>query len=505
LRAKSNSLCLKASSHLNALGLDTHTFSEYMHIYFMGIGGTAMGSVAILLKEQGIQISGSDLNLYPPMSDRLRDAGIVAHEGYSAERLASLKPDFVVVGNVIGRGNPEAEWLLDTRDFPFVSLPQLIGERLIGKRHSIVITGTHGKTTTTALISHLLLQAGIDAGYLIAGVPNTGKPSSAMGNPKSPFVIEGDEYDCAFFDKRSKFIHYLPRTLIINNLEFDHGDIFRDIDDIQRSFSHLLRLVPARGNVLINGDDPKLVQWVSEEAHCSVWRVGFESQNDLQILDFSETSEGSNFRLKLEGQDWMNIHWKLAARYNARNAGMSILATALQTNPENPILFDNVSAINTFSGVRRRQQLLLDQPNLKLVEDFGHHPTAIGETLVSFRNRYPDHAVWAVFEPRSNTSRSPVFQNIWPVTLAHADEVWIGAIHRQHLLSADRKLNTQQLKTDLEDKGTPTQVFDNNEALKEALQEVILRNHKPLLILFFTNGSFDGVIQNSVNFAKSIY
>jgi len=476
-----------------------------MHIYFMGIGGTAMGSVAILLKNQGETISGSDLNLYPPMSDRLKEAGIEAYEGYDARRLESLKPDLVVVGNVIGRGNPEAEWLLDTRDFPFVSLPQLIGERLIGKRHSIVITGTHGKTTTTALTTHLLTETQQNPGFLIAGVPNTGTPSSAMGVADAPFVIEGDEYDCAFFDKRSKFIHYLPRTLVINNLEFDHGDIFRDFEDIKRSFSHLVRLVPEKGNILINGDDPELTQWVADEAHSSVWRIGFDSHNDLQICDFQESPEGSSFTLRLEEKDWMQIEWKLAARYNARNAAMALLSAALQTNPNEPTAFTPHSAFESFTGVKRRQQTLHCTRDLLIIEDFGHHPTAIGETLISYRQRFQNHKIWAVFEPRSNTSRTTAFQSLWPVTLSHADEVWIGAIHRIHLLSPEKRLNTQQLKTDLEDMGTPTHVFDDNDQLKTALTSRFSNPHEPLLILFFTNGSFDGVIQHAAAVAKRSY
>ena len=468
----------------------------------MGIGGTAMGSVAILLKNQGETVSGSDLNLYPPMSDRLSEAGIEVFEGFDADRLAALEPDLVVVGNVIGRGNPEAEWLLNTRKFPFVSLPQLIGEKLIGKRHSIVITGTHGKTTTTALTTHLLLENGAEPGYLVAGVPNTGRPSSAMGKPESAFVIEGDEYDCAFFDKRSKFIHYLPRTLVINNIEFDHGDIFRDFEDIQRSFSHLVRLVPQNGNILINGDDPQLTHWVTDEAHSSVWRVGFEPHNDLQICDFSESVSGSTFSLKLEGKPWMVVTWQLAARYNARNAAMALLAAALQISPESPTAFAPVAAFKSFTGVKRRQQTLYSNQKLILVEDFGHHPTAIGETLVSYRNRYPTHRLRAVFEPRSNTSRSPVFQGIWPVTLSHADEVWIGAIHRLHLLTSEKRLNTTQLKTELEDRGTPTRIYDNNEDLKTALVEDLAHPQPPLLVLFFTNGSFDGVMQAATEAAN---
>lgn len=468
-----------------------------MHIYFMGIGGTAMGSVAILLKENGYRVSGSDQSLYPPMSDQLADSGIEVFTGYDAERLEALNPDTIVVGNVIGRGNPEAEWVLETRKIPFVSLPQLIGEQLIGRRRSIVISGTHGKTTTTALTTHLLRQCEVEPGYLIAGVCFDQEPSAAVGNLHAPFVIEGDEYDCAFFDKRSKFMHYLPRTLVINNLEFDHGDIFRDIQDIQRSFSHLVRLVPKSGQILINGDDDKLVNWVTDEAHSEIWRVGFEKHNDLQIKGFRESSDGSRFEFRLKGASWMKVKWPLAARYNARNAAMASLATALQLFPDDPGQFQT-NGFATFHGVKRRQQKLFENSRYLIMEDFGHHPTAVKETLESLRHRYPKHQLWCAFEPRSNTSRSPAFQTIWPEALVQADQVWIGAIHRIHLLQPNQRLNTEQLAKTLTETGTPAAAFVENPALQKDLLESLSKTEKPTLLVFFSNGSFDGVMQQTV-------
>lgn len=472
-----------------------------MHIYFMGIGGTAMGSVAILLSNKGHRITGSDQSLYPPMSDQLADSKIEVFSGYDENRLEKLKPDLVIVGNVIARGNPEAEWLLDARELPFISLPQLIREQLIGKRHTIVVTGTHGKTTTTALTTHLLKSHGTDPGYLIAGVPTNEEPSSAIGNAHAPFVIEGDEYDCAFFDKRSKFIHYLPRTLIINNLEFDHGDIFRDFQDIQRSFSHIVRLVPQKGHILINGDDNKLVEWVCDEAHSEIWKVGFEDHNDLQIVRFEENANGSYFELKLRGKSWMEVKWPMAAQYNARNAAMAALATALQIYPDAPQLFQT-DKFQNFSGVKRRQQPLFEDKKHVVIEDFGHHPTAIRETLLSYQTRYPKHQVWCAFEPRSNTSRSPAFQHIWPNALCVADRVWIGAIHRIHLLQPNQRLSTDLLAKDLSISGTPAHAFSDNQDLFFHLNKELFAQEIPVLLIFFSNGSFDGVIQRTVESLK---
>ncbi len=463
----------------------------------MGIGGTAMGSVAILLKQEGHKITGSDQNLYPPMSARLLDAGIKAYSGYDASRLEKLAPDLVVVGNVIGRGNPEAEWLLEHRYLTFLSLPQLIGKLLIGTRDTLVVTGTHGKTTTTALITHILKQEGANPGYLIAGVPQSKEPSSALGGKLAPFVIEGDEYDSAFFDKRSKFIHYYPRVLIINNLEFDHGDIFRDLEDIQRSFSHVVRLVPKSGHILINGDDPKLTQWVTDEAHSKVWRVGTGAQNDLQIVYFKESATGSSFSLLLNGQAWIDIHWELPALYNARNAAMASLACALQQNPDNPYQYQS-DAANQFRGVKRRQELRYESPDLYVFEDFGHHPTAVRQTLESMKSRFPKYQIWACFEPRSNTSRSPAFQDLWPEAFKSADQVFIGGIHRPHLLQPNQRLNTQKLASSLNEAGVDTIAFSTNEELCTALQPEVQKRKQKTVIIFFTNGSFDGIIEKTI-------
>jgi UDP-N-acetylmuramate: L-alanyl-gamma-D-glutamyl-meso-diaminopimelate ligase len=473
-------------------------FTKVMHLYFMGIGGTAMGSVAILLQRKGHRISGADLNLYPPMSTCLETAGIHCFEGYDEKRLEALKPDLVVVGNVIGRGNAEAEWLLETRAIPFISLPELIGKELIGKRPSIVVSGTHGKTTTTALAAHLLRENGQQPGYLIAGVPLNGE-SSADGAGHAPFVIEGDEYDSAFFDKRSKFIHYLPRTLLINNLEFDHGDIFRDLEDIRRSFSHLLRLVPRNGHVLVNADDATLVQWVCREAHARVWKIGFSENADLRIVAFEEHGIESSFELQLEGRPWLNVQWGLAASYNARNAAMAAWASALQICPQDPAAV-HIKGFESFRGVMRRQQVRLQQGDRMLIEDFGHHPTAIRETVQSFRNRFPRHLLFCAFEPRSNTSRSAVFQSLWPDAFAAADAVWIGAIHRAHLLSTDQCLDRGRLCRDLAERGVHAQSFDDHKVLlDDLLKQLPFDPQAPVLLLFFSNGSFDGIVTEAVS------
>src|SRR5471030_989197 len=256
-----------------------------MRIYFMGICGTAMGNAALLARAAGHDVLGADAGVYPPMSTVLAEAGIALHEGYDPARLARLAPDLVVIGNALSRGNPEVEWLLETRGLPFTSLPAMLHDFVLRGRRNLVIAGTHGKTTTTALTAFLLREAGADPGFLIGGVPQDPPVGSHLGAEVDPFVIEGDEYDSAFFDKRSKFIHYAPHIAILNNLEFDHGDIFRDLADVQRTFSHLVRIVPRNGFVLMNGDDENLhalgaFPWTTTVS------VGTGEGNDLRIADF---------------------------------------------------------------------------------------------------------------------------------------------------------------------------------------------------------------------------
>ena len=229
-----------------------------MKIYFMGICGTAMGNAALLARAAGHEVFGADTGIYPPMSTVLAEAGIAIREGYDAHRLEELAPDLVVIGNAMSRGNPEVEWLLDTRKIAFTSLPAALYEQVLSKRKNIVVCGTHGKTTTTSLAAYLLRSAGRDPGFLIGGVPQDPPMGSHLGTLSDPFVIEGDEYDSAFFDKRSKFIHYAPHIAILNNLEFDHADIFRDLEDVKRTFSHLTRIVPRSGYIVVNGDDPNI-------------------------------------------------------------------------------------------------------------------------------------------------------------------------------------------------------------------------------------------------------
>ena len=275
--------------------------------------------VALLARAAGHEVLGADLGVYPPMSTVLAEAGITLHEGYDPLRLERLAPDLVVIGNALSRGNPEIEWLLDTRAIRYMSLPALLYDSILSVRRNIVVAGTHGKTTTTAITAFLLRENGRDPGFLIGGVPLDPPVGSALGTLEDPFVIEGDEYDSAFFDKRSKFIHYAPHIAVLNNLEFDHADIFRDLADVQRTFLHLARIVPRNGWIVLNGDDTNLAA-LGPLAWTRTVRVGMGERNDLRIAGYRESAEGATFRLVWQGRPWAEVKWPQPGLFNARNA-----------------------------------------------------------------------------------------------------------------------------------------------------------------------------------------
>jgi len=494
-----------------------------MRIYFMGICGTAMGNAALLAREAGHQVLGADAGVYPPMSSVLATAGIELHEGYDPARLARLAPDLVVIGNAMSRGNPEVEWLLAERALPFTSLPALLHERILAGRENIVVCGTHGKTTTTAMTAFLLRENGRDPGFLIGGVPQDPPAGNHLGAGADPFVIEGDEYDSAFFDKRSKFIHYAPRIAVFNNIEFDHADIFRDLADVKRAFAHLARIVPGNGWIAANGDDANVRDVLEKEnvSWCRILRVGTGETNDVRIAGFSENADGISFALFWKGVEWAKIRMTLPGLYNARNAAMACAAVALAAGsakfppggsggasrcpPSGNLALPELrlaGPLSRFRGVRRRQETLVSTPALTVIEDFGHHPTALAETLKSFRNRFPGATLTAVFEPRSNTARTRALQDDFINALAHADEVYLGAVNRAEKLAPGERFDTEAVARTLaaRGRGMRAKAFATNAALLDKLIAdtrpfaACARAARPRVVVFFSNGSFDGII-----------
>jgi UDP-N-acetylmuramate: L-alanyl-gamma-D-glutamyl-meso-diaminopimelate ligase len=459
-----------------------------------------MGHAALLARELGHDVCGADTGVYPPMSTVLHEAGIQIFEGCDHERLGALRPDLVIVGNVTTRGHEEMEWLLDTRAVRYVSLPEFLGEIILRWRRNLVITGTHGKTTTATLAAFLLRSVDAGTGWLIGGVPRDLPGGAAAGRPDAPFVIEGDEYDSAFFDKRSKFIHYFPWLVTLNNLEFDHADIFRDLADVQRTFAHLLKIVPRNGFALVNGDDPNIAA-LPPAPWTTLVRVGVGESCDLRIEGFSENENGARFDLIWRGQPWATVNLGLSGLFNARNAAMAALAAGLVLDPQNPTSLP-LAALESFQGVRRRQETVRQDAKIMVVEDFGHHPTAIRETLAALRQRHPDRRLLACFEPRSNTARTRVFQAGLPAALAAADHVLIGPIYRGEKTPEPERLDLAAVCAALNAEvahlsGVVAKArhFDSNQELLAAALEIARDpENQPGLAVFFTNGSFDGII-----------
>jgi UDP-N-acetylmuramate: L-alanyl-gamma-D-glutamyl-meso-diaminopimelate ligase len=412
------------------------------HIHFLGICGTAMGSVAAALRQRGFTVTGSDENVYPPMSTFLEDKGIALTAGYREENIPA-DADLIVIGNAMKRGNPEVEAVLN-RKLYYLSLPETLKEFFLRGRHNLVVTGTHGKTTTTSLLTWILESAGLEPSYLIGGIPkNLGQ--GARFRDSKHVVLEGDEYDTAFFDKRSKFVHYMPELVIVNNIEFDHADIFNNLDEIKLSFRRMLNIVPGNGMVLLNGDDPNALDAAST-CPAPTRKVGFAADADHQICDVAYHPSGSEFTLF-----GTRFSLPMSGEYNVRNAAMAISAAQFYGVPLEVIK----EAVATFEGVMRRQELRGEVNGIKVVDDFGHHPTAIKQAIAGLRHQYPGARLWAIFEPRSNTTRRAVFQHQLPQAFAEADGVLFSQVARLEQIPENERLNPEKVIADIAAAGKP--------------------------------------------------
>jgi UDP-N-acetylmuramate: L-alanyl-gamma-D-glutamyl-meso-diaminopimelate ligase len=445
--------------------------------HFLGICGTAMGAVAAALQERGFKVTGSDENVYPPMSIFLEKRGITLSAPYADENIPA-DVDLVVVGNVIKRGNPEAEAVLN-RKLLYMSLPEVLRNYFLRGRHNLVVTGTHGKTTTTALLAWIMEKAGHKPGYLIGGIPKNFEQGARLNDSKH-FVIEGDEYDSAFFDKRSKFVHYLPELVIVNNIEFDHADIFNNLDEIKLSFRRLLNVVPQNGMVVLNGDDHNCVE-VAKDCLAQMVEVGFSKNCAQRIRDVVYSAKGSRFQL---GDDVCEI--PLVGEFNVRNAAMAVAAAKFYRVSKNKI----DSALKSFSGIARRQEERGEANGVKVIDDFGHHPTAIAQTLHGLRHRYAGQRLWAIFEPRSNTTRRAVFQKSLPEALALADGVFISEVARLDQIPEEQRLNPNAIVDLIAKAGRPA-FYEKN---ADAIVDLIVPKLKPTdVVVVFSNGGFDNI------------
>jgi UDP-N-acetylmuramate: L-alanyl-gamma-D-glutamyl-meso-diaminopimelate ligase len=392
-----------------------------MHVHILGICGTFMGGIAALARAAGHRVTGSDQNVYPPMSTQLAALGIELIEGYGPEQLA-LKPDVVLVGNVMTRGMPVIEALLDGH-LPYVSGPQWLAETLLRERWVLAVAGTHGKTTTSSMLAWILEAAGLAPGFLIGGVPLNFALSARLGTAPF-FVIEADEYDTAFFDKRAKFVHYRPRTLVLNNLEYDHADIYPDLAAIERQFEHLLRTVPGGGRVICNAADAALARVLGAGCWTPVERFARAPGAAVQwSLSAPPGSDFSRFHVLLEAQDCGELHWGTIGAHNAENA-LAALAAARHAGVP---VEQGIEALRGFQGVARRMQLRGVAAGVHVYDDFAHHPTAIRTTIDGLRRRVGRERIIAVLEPRSQTMRLGVHQAALAGALGAADEVWLYA------------------------------------------------------------------------------
>jgi UDP-N-acetylmuramate: L-alanyl-gamma-D-glutamyl-meso-diaminopimelate ligase len=410
--------------------------STKTHFHFTGICGTAMGAVASAMKQRGFTVTGSDANVYPPMSDFLRKQGISIAEGYREENIPA-ETDVVVIGNAISRGNPEAEAALD-RKLLYHSLPEVMKEFFLRGKRNLVVAGTHGKTTTSSMLAWLLRHAGRDPGFMIGGLPKNlgcgGYFSDSEFN-----VLEGDEYDTAFFDKRSKFLHYLPECVVINNIEFDHADIYNTLDEIKLTFRRLVNIVPRSGMAFVNGDDPNCLE-VSKGAPCPLTTVGTGENCSLRITGVSYDGDRSLFLL---GGEPYAV--RMAGEFNVRNAAMAAAAAAFAGLASSEIR----AGLEAFDGVARRQELRGEVGGIRVIDDFAHHPTAIKHAVRSLRQKYPGARLWVLFEPRSNTTRRAVFQNELAEALALPDFAVVSPIPDLHKIPENDRLDPEKLSADI--------------------------------------------------------
>ncbi|MFZ3329873.1 MAG: UDP-N-acetylmuramate:L-alanyl-gamma-D-glutamyl-meso-diaminopimelate ligase [Candidatus Acidiferrales bacterium] len=453
------------------------------HIHLLGIAGAAMAPVAGMLKERGFQVTGSDVNVYPPASTLLDSLGIRWNEGFRQENLQPA-PDLCVVGNVIARGNPEIEYILDEK-LPYRSMPQLLEEYFIPNHTSLVIAGTHGKTTTTAMLAWIFHVAGRKPDFLIGGVaPNFGERSYGLGGGEE-FIIEGDEYETAFFDRGPKFLHYHPDELILTSLEYDHADIYPDLASIALQFRRLVNLVPRRGKVLIWGESTDLKEAVAK-AFCPVETFGLTSECDWCAGDIQWHDDATEFRVAFRGREVTKIRTPVAGKHYVLDA-LAATAIAYGRGVECEAI---EGAMATFVSVRKRMEIKGEERGVLVVEDFAHHPTAIRMTLEATRTRWPGRKIFAAVEPRSNTMRRKIFQDVLPDALAIADEIVIGPVSRAQLLEEGERLSPESIAKSLQARNRPAQAFDSAAAIADYLAS---KARSGDMVMVISNGSFDGL------------
>jgi UDP-N-acetylmuramate: L-alanyl-gamma-D-glutamyl-meso-diaminopimelate ligase len=458
--------------------------SSPKHIHLTGICGTAMASLAGMLKQRGFAVSGSDAAAYPPMSDFLRELHIPVAQPFDAKNLEP-RPDLIVIGNAISRGNVELEYVLDQR-IPFCSLPQLLHDQFLRGREVLVVAGTHGKTTTTSMLAWIFHSAGLDPSFLIGGIAENFGSSFHLGSGRH-FILEGDEYDTAFFDKGPKFLHYFPDSVILTSVEFDHADIYKDLEAVETAFKRLVNLIPRRGR-LIAFDSGESVERCIAKAFCAVQRYGSKTDGGFRIANLEFDPDQTHWPVLFNGEPWADLAIPMAGEYNAWNA----TAAAAMAHAYGISIPEIQKALETFKSVKRRLEVKAQVNGITIIDDFAHHPTAIAGTLKALRGRYPGARLWAILEPRSNTLRRRVLQSDLARSLAQADEIVVAGVFRSEAIAENERLELPALAAEIEQNGCRARLFADADAIVAAIAPE-LRSGDVVAIL--SNGGFGGIYE----------
>jgi UDP-N-acetylmuramate: L-alanyl-gamma-D-glutamyl-meso-diaminopimelate ligase len=459
------------------------------------VAGTGMGSFAGMLKAAGFEVTGSDENVYPPMSEMLRTWGIEAMTPYSPANLERAKPDLVIIGNVIRRVNPEATAVRE-RGLPQMSFPAALGELFLKQRHSVVVAGTHGKTTTSSLMAHVLTDAGRDPSFLVGGVTQNYSGNYRVGKGKH-FVVEGDEYDTAYFDKGPKFLHYQPRTAIITSIEFDHADIYRDLPHYEESFRKFVKIVPADGQLVVSAAYPNAVAIAREsKAKLVTYAAAPNLEADYTPRAVKFGPEGARFEVMERGKSLGEVLLPMGGAHNVENA-LAVIASAIGLG----LSFEEIRAgLASFRGVKRRQEVRAEIRGVLVIDDFAHHPTAVRETIAAVHGRYPDRKLWAVFEPRSNTSRRNIHQEEYARSFEGAVRATLKTPERHDKVPSGEELDVPRLVKDLQARGLRAEGDGDVQRLVELVSREAQRGD---LILVMSNGAFGGFIDKLLKALES--
>lgn len=461
------------------------------HIHLIGICGTAMASLAGMLKERGHRVTGSDSAAYPPMSDFLRDLGIPVAQPFDANNLEPT-PDLVVVGNAISRGNVELEHVLDQRIL-FCSLPQLLHDEFLRGKEVLVVAGTHGKTTTTSMLSWIFHSAGFDPSFLIGGIAENFGSSFHLGQGRH-FILEGDEYDTAFFDKGPKFLHYFPDSIILTSVEFDHADIYKDLDAIETAFKRLINLIPRRGRVVAfdgavaSASESPSLERVLAKPFCPVERYGAGPRANWKMTNLRLGPSGTSWTVLHNNDHFADFEFALAGEYNVWN-GTAAAALASSCGISKEAI---TTALKTFKSVKRRLEVKAQVNGITIIDDFAHHPTAIAGTLKALRARYSGSRLWAILEPRSNTLRRRVLQSDLANSLAGADQVIVANVFRSEAVPENERLELPELAAEIKRNGRPVRLLADADAIVQTVAPE-LRSGDVVAIL--SNGGFGGIYE----------